>query len=131
MPISEAYLRAVAQFRALRSEHHIASTFAAIEAESFGYTFEETEVEKVFAKHMRELKKWGQEEQFDDESANAAKKRWRAIVERNVEQGEWTKGEKYVKLWKDNAKAEYAPTLTQPITERLAAETIENRVTTS
>lgn len=131
MTISEAYLRAVAQFRALRSEHHIASTFAAIEAEAFGFNFEETEVERLFSKHLKKLEKWGEEEQLDDESANAAKKRWRGIVERNVEQGEWTKGERYVKIWKDSAKAEYASTLTQPIPQHLAADTVENQVTTS
>jgi small subunit ribosomal protein S23 len=129
--ISEAYFSAIAQFRALRSEQHIATTFAAIEAEAFGIAFEETEVEKVFSKHIKELEKWGDEEELDDESANAAKKRWRGIVERNVEQSKWTKGEQYVKLWKDSATAEYAPMLTQPIPQHISTDTVENQVITS
>lgn len=114
--ISEAYLRAVAQFRALRSEHHIATTYATLEAETFGAIFENMEIENAFEKERKALELWKQEEQMD-ESALVAKKRWKAIVERDIGESEWTKGEEYVRLWKENIKAEYAPQITEPIAE--------------
>lgn len=116
MSLSEAYLRAVAQFRALRSEHHIASTFAANEAETFGALFENTEIENSFEREKKALESWKHKEETD-EGAIAARKRWKAIVERNIGESEWTKGEKYVKLWKENVKADFSPALTQPATE--------------
>lgn len=124
MTISESYLRAVAQFRALRSEHHIASAFAVNEAEVFGSVFENTEIENTFEKELKVLESWKQEEQMD-EGAIAARKRWKAIVERNVGESEWTKGEEYVKLWKDNVKAEYAPALTQPVDQPSTGAQVE------
>ncbi len=66
MPVSEAYLRAVAQFRALRSEHHIASTSAVYEAETFGAVFENTEVENNFEKEMKALETWKHKEETDE-----------------------------------------------------------------
>lgn len=116
LSLSEAYLRAVAQFRALRSEHHIASRFAVNEAETFGAIFENTEIENMFEKEKKALESWKQEEEAD-EGAIVAKKRWKAIVERNIGESEWTKGEEYVRLWKENIKAEFAPALTQPVTQ--------------
>ncbi|KXN86773.1 37S ribosomal protein S25, mitochondrial [Leucoagaricus sp. SymC.cos] len=122
LSLSEAYLRAVAQFRALRSEHHIATTYATLEAETFGSVFENTEIEKIFEKEKKALESWKQEEQMD-ESALIAKKRWKAIVERNIGESEWTKGEEYVRLWKENIKAEYVPEITQPVVETTPSTT--------
>ncbi|KAL9716548.1 mitochondrial ribosomal small subunit component [Leucoagaricus gongylophorus] len=120
--LSEAYLRAVAQFRALRSEHHIATTYAAFEAETFGSIFASSEIQKTFEKEKEVLETWKQEEQLD-ESALMAKRRWRAIIERDTGEGKWTKGEEYVRLWKANIKPECAPQLTEPIT-RTSATTV-------
>ncbi|KAJ3574028.1 hypothetical protein NP233_g2050 [Leucocoprinus birnbaumii] len=116
LSLSEAYLRAVAQFRALRSEHHIATTYAALEAETFGSVFGGTEIQKMHEKELKVLDSWKQEEQLD-ESALVAKKRWKAIVEQNAGENEWTKGEEYVRLWKANIEPEFAPHLTDPIAE--------------
>jgi len=52
-----------------------------------------------------------------------AKRRWRAIIERDTGEGKWTKGEEYVRLWKANIKPECAPQLTEPIT-RTSATTV-------
>ncbi|KAF9448180.1 hypothetical protein P691DRAFT_65885 [Macrolepiota fuliginosa MF-IS2] len=120
LSLSQAYLRAVAQFRALRSEHHIASTFAVNEAETFGAIFENTEIENTFEREKKALESWKQEEQTD-EGAIAARKRWKAIVERNIGESEWTKGEEYVRLWKENVKAEFSPELTQPVAQTAGA----------
>jgi small subunit ribosomal protein S23 len=119
--LSEAYERAISQFRALRSEHHIATTFATREAEIFGAVFDSTEIENAFEKEKKALQAWKQKEELD-EGAIAAKKRWKAIIERNNGESEWTKGEEYVRLWKENIKPEYAPELTQPINATQASE---------
>ena len=50
-----------------------------------------------------------------DEGAMAARKRWKAIVERQDGTKEWTKGEEYVRLWKEGVRPTYAPVLTEPL----------------
>jgi len=119
LSLSDAYCRAVAQFRALRSEHHIATAYAVYEAETFGSTFGRSEIEKAFEREKEVLETWKQEEQVD-ESARMATKRWRAIIERDPGEGNWTKGEEYVRLWKANIEPECAPQLTEPMTEASA-----------
>jgi len=119
LSLSDAYCRAVAQFRALRSEHHIATAYAVYEAEAFGSNFGPSEIEKAFEREKEVLETWKQEEQVDD-SARMATKRWRAIIARDPGEGNWTKGEEYVRLWKANIKPECAPQLTEPMTEALA-----------
>lgn len=47
----------------------------------------------------------------------AARKRWRAIVRDHSESREWSKGEEYVRLWRDGVRPSYAPALTAPIAE--------------
>ena len=117
MSLSEAYAKAVAQFRALRSEHHIASTFAALEAEQLGSTFGKSEIENLFEREKRSLATWDRKEELD-EGALAARKRWKATVERpHVKQLEdenksWSKGEEYVRLWQTGNRPNYIPALT-------------------
>jgi len=50
-----------------------------------------------------------------DEGAMAARKRWKAIVERQHGAKGWSKGEEYVRLWKDGVRPTYAPVLTEPL----------------
>ncbi|KAF8973598.1 mitochondrial ribosomal protein S25-domain-containing protein [Flammula alnicola] len=105
--LSEAYSRAVAQFRALRSEHHIATTFAAMEAEALGSTFGPSEIERTM------------------KCALAARKRWKAIIEKIM-------GETYVRLWQNGTKPNYmaslapTPTPTIPPTQPAVAETVKS-----
>ncbi|KAF9015570.1 mitochondrial ribosomal protein S25-domain-containing protein [Cyathus striatus] len=110
--LTEAYAKAVSQFRALRSEHHIATNFAVMEAEHFGGTFGYSEIIRGYVKEKRALNTWKKEEYFDD-GAIVSKKRWRAIVDKKDKQ--WTKGEEYVRLWKEEVRPEYYPALTQPV----------------
>ncbi|KAG6854215.1 hypothetical protein C0991_009233 [Blastosporella zonata] len=113
-PLSEAYETAVAQFRALRSEHQIATTFAAMEADYLGAIFSKGEIEHAFDKEKRGLATFERLEEFD-EGAIAARKRWKAIVDRTEGVTEWTKGKEYAKLWKEGVRPTYAPQLTKPI----------------
>jgi small subunit ribosomal protein S23 len=114
IPLSQAYARAISQFRSLRSEHHIATTFAALEAEAYGAKFGPTEIESGFEKEKESLKTFERREELD-EGAMAARKRWRAIVEKQGGVGQWTKGEEYVRLWKQGIRPTYAPGLTEPV----------------
>jgi small subunit ribosomal protein S23 len=116
MPLSKAYAFAVAQFRALRGEAQIAASVAAAEAESYGGKFGLTEVERTFEKEEEALQTW-QRAQEMDEGALAARKRWRAIVERTTGTGEWSRGEQYTRLWKEGVRPNYA--LTEPVTESI------------
>ncbi|KNZ74126.1 37S ribosomal protein S25, mitochondrial [Termitomyces sp. J132] len=113
-PLSEAYATAIAQFRALRSEHQIATTFAVMEAEYLGAIFSKGEIEHAFDKEVRRLATFERREEFD-EGAIAARKRWKAIIDKTEGVKDWSKGQEYVKLWKAGVRPSYAPRLTQPI----------------
>ena len=90
--LSEAYLCVVAQFHALRTEHHLATAYAIFEGETFGSTFVSSEIQKTFEKEKGVLGAWKQEEQ-PDERVLMTKRRWRAIIEGDTGEGKWTKGE--------------------------------------
>jgi len=114
-PLTEAYSKAVAQFRALRSEHHIATTFAVLEAENLGAVFSPGEIAHAHEKEKRQLATWARREELD-EGDIVARKRWKAIVEKQgggVE--EWTKGKEYVRLWKEGVRPTYSAALTEPV----------------
>lgn len=114
LPLSYAYARAVAQFRALRAEHQIASTYAGLEADHFGAVFPLSEISLGFSKELNSLNTWERQSQLD-EGTLAARKRWRAIVQDHSEPKEWTRGENYVRLWKEGIRPTYAPALTEPL----------------
>lgn len=54
-----------------------------------------------------------------DEGAIAARKRWKAIVERDTDK-RWTKGKAYVRLWQEGVRPTYAAALTEPVKEEVA-----------
>ncbi|KAF9477528.1 hypothetical protein BDN70DRAFT_861735 [Pholiota conissans] len=112
LSLSDAYARAVTQFRALRSEHHIATTFAVMEAEELGSTFGPTEAETAHEIFKKSVSTWERRAELD-EGALAARKRWKAIVDKNHGESQWSKGEKYVRLWQEGARPNYMPSLTQ------------------
>lgn len=114
-PLTEAYASAVGQFRALRSEQHIATSFAAQEAEAYGAMFGPSAVQRGFANEERALEKNRQKQAEIDEKELTVRKRWRAIVDRGGHVHEWTKGEEYVRLWKQGVRPDYSPHLTEPI----------------
>ncbi|KAJ8488319.1 hypothetical protein ONZ45_g1399 [Pleurotus djamor] len=122
IPLSEAYARSIAQFRALRSEQHVAANFAALEAEQLGAVFGPSETELGFVKEKRSLSSWERREELD-EGAMAARKKWKSIFERQST-GTWSRGEEYVRLWKEGVRPTYAPALAEP--EKPAALTAED-----
>ncbi|TFK56582.1 hypothetical protein OE88DRAFT_1649951 [Heliocybe sulcata] len=111
LSINQAYLTSVAQFRSLRSEHHIATLVGAKEAEMHGAQFGWTQTEIIFNKETQALETW-QKKHEADLTAAANRKRWRAIVERNGPISEFTKGREYVRLWKEGVRPDYSPVLT-------------------
>ncbi|KAG6911585.1 hypothetical protein DXG01_011888 [Tephrocybe rancida] len=112
--LASAYATAVAQFRSLRSEHETATRFAVMEAEALGAIFSKTEIEHAFDKEKRGLVTFERLEEFD-EGAIAARKRWKAIIERTEGVTEWTKGLEYIRLWKEGVRPTYAPQITKPV----------------
>lgn len=85
-----------------------------MEAEHLGAVFSRGEIEHAFEKEKRGLVSFERREELD-EGAIAARKRWKAIVEKHGASEQWTKGEEYVRLWKEGVRPSYAPVLTQPV----------------
>lgn len=69
--------------------------------------------EQAFNKEKQALETWQMKAQRD-EGALAARKRWKAIVEKKNGVDQWTKGEEYVRLWKEGVRPDYSPILAQP-----------------
>ncbi|KAI6031579.1 hypothetical protein BKA83DRAFT_393446 [Pisolithus microcarpus] len=95
--LTVAYTRAVAEFRALRAEHDIASSFSRLEAEAYGATFP-SEVDRTFQKEDM-VYKAPERKRALDEGALLARKRWRAILSIDSGMGNtWSKGHEYARL---------------------------------
>ena len=114
LSLSEAYARSVAQFRSLRAEHHIATTVAVIEAKALGSDFGPSEIEQAHEMEKKSIATWERRAELD-EGAIAARKRWKAIVDRQPGANQWTKGVEYVRLWNDGIRPNYMPHLTMPV----------------
>ena len=114
MPLSRAYATSVAQFRSLRSEQEVANTIATLEAEHYGAEFLPTETERGFNKELEAIKTWHVDERHD-QNAIAARKRWKAVVERDQPPVPWTAGQEYVRLWKEGIRPNYSPAMTGPV----------------
>lgn len=108
MTLSNAYAAAVMQYRALRSARHIASKIAVQEAEHYGVVFKPGSIERGFEREREHLKSWAQGKYAEAESLEA-RKRWRMRVERTGNVSSWTKGEEYVRLWKEDVRPDYSP----------------------
>jgi small subunit ribosomal protein S23 len=81
-----------------------------MEAQELGSTFGMSEIEHSFELQKKSLSTWERKEE-QDEGAIAARKRWKAIVERRHGADQWSKGEKYVRLWQEGVKPNYLPAL--------------------
>lgn len=120
MSLSDAYAAAVAQFHALRSEHHIASTIAGMEAEYLGSSFGPSELELQHEKEKQYLAAWGDKKQEKDQGVVEARKRWKAIIDKKQGVDQWTKGEEYVRLWRQGIRPDYSPALTAPVEQQIS-----------
>jgi small subunit ribosomal protein S23 len=114
MPLSRAYAASVAQFRSLRSEQEVANMIATLEAEYYGADFLPTETERGFNKEIKALETWHVDERYD-QGAIAARKRWKAVVERVQPPVPWTAGQEYVRLWREGIRPNYSAALTGPV----------------
>lgn len=114
LSLSQAYATSVTQFRALRSEHHIATRIATAEAEAYGAEFGMTEIEKGFLKEEEHLKSWETSTALGQESLEA-RKRWKAVVDRKGNVGAWTRGEQYVRLWREGIRPNYVLSLSETV----------------
>jgi len=114
IPLNKAYAQAVGQFRSLRAEHHVATVTAAMEAEAYGAKFPLTHIERNFLREQKELEGWQRKDELNA-GAIAARKRWKAIVDKQGGVGsQWSKGQEYVRLWKEGVRPSYALSLTEP-----------------
>lgn len=114
LSLSDAYTATVAQYRALRAEHHISTVIAAMEAEHYGSIFGPSEIEMSVEVQKKALETWSKKEEMN-EGAIAARKRWKKIVDKAHGVNQWTKGEEYVRLWQEGIKPNYMPALTEPV----------------
>ncbi|KAH9937229.1 mitochondrial ribosomal protein S25-domain-containing protein [Fomitopsis serialis] len=136
VPFSLAYATAVAQFRSLRSEQQFAKRFALWEARHYGMKFGPSQVEITFEKEEKALNTWAKNhDQRLEESL--ARKRWKAIVERESPPTSWTKGQEYTRLWQEGVRPTYgplqitsqvAPSLPTLTPEQLQQKAMERRV---
>ncbi|EIN14040.1 hypothetical protein PUNSTDRAFT_48903 [Punctularia strigosozonata HHB-11173 SS5] len=111
--LTQAYAAAVAQFRALRAEQTIATSVAAMEAESYGARFGHTETERGFLQEEEHLKSFESRESIDMGIA-IARKRWKMEHVPEGGEGQWTRGKDYQRLWQEGVRPRYTP-LTTPI----------------
>ena len=124
VPLTHAYAAAVAQFRALRSEHQIMTQIALLEAEHYGIQFGPSLSEKTFEEEEKALTSWQKGVQADA-MENAARKRWRMIPEKVGTPGAWTKGEEYVRQWQEGIRPSYAPSLASTVITEAGLEITE------
>lgn len=91
--------------------------FAVLEAEAHGAVFSPGEIERGFAMEEKALESWEETGTLDD-GALAARKRWKAVVQRR-DPGDWTRGQAYVRLWKEGVRPDYSPitTSSEPVFE--------------
>jgi small subunit ribosomal protein S23 len=105
--LTEAYTRAVAQFRALRSEHQIATSFAVMEADAFGAVWAPTQTEQAHEKEVKSLQTWDRDPDLDEGSI-AARKRWKMIADQRAVVKSWSKGQTYVKKRDEGERPDYS-----------------------
>ena len=136
LALSDAYATSVAQFRALRAVQHVATRFAAQAAVAYGARFGPSETTRGFEAESRVLEASELRKERLDDSARLARRRWRMIalgsggdssggvgvgVGVGAATGEdadgeaWSRGEEYVRLWKEGVRPDYSPALTEPI----------------
>ncbi|KAH7914786.1 mitochondrial ribosomal protein S25-domain-containing protein [Hygrophoropsis aurantiaca] len=112
LSLSSAYARAVAQFRSLRSEHDVATSFARMEAEAYGAVFD-SEIDRTFEKEKKVYESQDRKIELD-QGAMLARKRWKAILDVQSGMGGWDRGQQYTSLWKQGVRPTYTPMVGEP-----------------
>lgn len=131
LTLSDAYATSVSQFRTLRAVQHVAARFAAQAATAHGARFGPSVTARGFEAENKVLKENDLRSERLDDSARLARRRWRMVAlgsgssessegvtageDATVNRNAWSRGEEYVRLWKEGVRPDYSPALTEPI----------------
>jgi len=121
LALSDAYASSVAQFRTLRAVQHVATRFAAQQAAiSHGARFGPSATARGFEVEDAVLEANERRSERLDNSTRLARRRWRMVplgtnASSSSSGGEWSRGEEYVRLWREGVRPDYSPALTEPI----------------
>ncbi|KAI9461172.1 mitochondrial ribosomal protein S25-domain-containing protein [Russula earlei] len=131
LALSDAYATSVAQFRTLRAVQHVATRFAAQSAAAHGARFGPSATTRGFEAEGRVLAANELKSERMDDSARLARRRWRMIAPGtaavrgdssgapvagdDADRNAWSRGEEYVRLWREGVRVDYSPALTEPI----------------
>ncbi|KAF8274005.1 mitochondrial ribosomal protein S25-domain-containing protein [Lactarius quietus] len=123
LALSDAYAASVAQFRTLRAVQHVATRFAAQQAViAHGARFGPSATARGFAVEDAVLDADERRGERLDDSTRLARRRWRMVPlsTGSSGEGEWSRGEEYVRLWREGIRPDYSPALTEPINPTLS-----------
>jgi small subunit ribosomal protein S23 len=130
LTLSDAYATSIAQFRTLRAVQHVATCFAAQAASAYGASFGPSATARGFEVENRVLDANELRTERLDDSARLARNRWRmvgldgssraedgwsGVGVGNADRKAWSRGEEYVRLWKEGVRPDYSPALTESI----------------
>ena len=131
LTLSDAYATSIAQFRTLRAVQHVATRFAAQAASVYGARFGPSATARGFEVENKVLDANELRTERLDDSARLARNRWRMVAGTLGSRGEevpsgvgdtgsadrkaWSRGEEYVRLWKEGVRPDYSPALTESI----------------
>ncbi|KAH9964247.1 mitochondrial ribosomal protein S25-domain-containing protein [Russula dissimulans] len=127
LALSDAYATSIAQFRALRAVQHVAIRFAAQAASACGARFGPSATASGFEAEGRVLEADERRSERLDDSARLARRRWRMIARGRGGDGggdaggdeanrdAWSRGEEYVRLWREGVRVDYSPASIEPI----------------
>ena len=134
LALSDAYASSISQFRTLRAVQHVATRFAAQAASAYGARFGPSATSRGFEAESRVLEANELRSERLDDSARLARRRWRMIALGSdggdgdssvsvsgtaggdtTNRKAWSRGEEYVRLWKEGVRPDYSPALTEPI----------------
>jgi small subunit ribosomal protein S23 len=131
LTLSDAYATSIAQFRTLRAVQHVATRFAAQAASAYGASFGPSATARGFEVENKVLDANELRTERLDDSARLARNRWRMVNlgsrgeqessgvgvgnVGSADRKAWSRGEEYVRLWKEGVRPDYSPALTESI----------------
>ena len=122
LALSDAYAASITQFRMLRAIQHVATRFAAQQAAiAHGAQFGPSATARGFEAEEAVLEADERRTERLDDSTRLARRRWRMVPLGTGSSGgggggrEWSRGEEYVRLWREGVRPDYSPALTEPI----------------
>lgn len=124
LALSDAYAASVAQFRTLRAVQHVATRFAAQQATiAHGARFGPSATSRGFAAEDAVLEADERRSERLDDSTRLARRRWRMVplgTGGSSSGAEWSRGEEYVRLWREGVRPDYSAALTEPVDPTLS-----------